>query len=78
MELDDAIGKNDGSLKGIRFFTCKPKFGECFCDSRKLFYVWLEVSTYAISLHVQFGEIFESKTVQCFSRCMVERQYISL
>ena len=38
MELDDAVGKNDGSLKGIRFFTCKPKFGECFCDSRKLFY----------------------------------------
>ncbi|CAI8042851.1 CAP-Gly domain-containing linker protein 3 [Geodia barretti] len=27
IELDDAVGKNDGSLKGIRFFTCKPKFG---------------------------------------------------
>ena len=28
IELDEATGKNDGSLKGIRFFTCKPKFGE--------------------------------------------------
>ncbi|CAI8012145.1 CAP-Gly domain-containing linker protein 3, partial [Geodia barretti] len=27
IELDEAVGKNDGSLKGIRFFTCKPKFG---------------------------------------------------
>ena len=26
IELDEAVGKNDGSLKGIRFFTCKPKF----------------------------------------------------
>ena len=28
IELDEATGKNDGSLKGIRFFTCKPKFDE--------------------------------------------------
>ena len=68
MELDDAIGKNDGSLKGIRFFTCKPKFGECFCDSRKLFYVWLEVvSTYAIQLHVQLVRYWMKLKVKLYN-----------
>jgi CAP-Gly domain-containing linker protein 3/4 len=27
VELEDPIGKNDGSCMGIRYFTCKPKFG---------------------------------------------------
>lgn len=27
IELDNAIGKNDGSYGGIRYFTCKAKYG---------------------------------------------------
>ena len=27
MELDSEIGKNDGSYAGIRYFSCKAKFG---------------------------------------------------
>ena len=27
IELDDDIGKNDGSYAGIRYFSCKMKYG---------------------------------------------------
>ena len=27
MELDQPVGKNDGSVGGVRYFTCKPRFG---------------------------------------------------
>ena len=28
VELDSDIGKNDGSYAGIRYFTCKQKYGQ--------------------------------------------------
>ena len=27
VEYDDPVGKNDGSVKGSKFFECPPKFG---------------------------------------------------
>ena len=27
IELDKPVGKNDGSVNGRRYFTCKPNFG---------------------------------------------------
>ena len=27
IELDQAVGKNDGSVGGEKYFTCKPKHG---------------------------------------------------
>ena len=52
IELDDAVGKNDGSLKGIRFFTCKPKFGEFVT---RVFMEWGEKVTLISGTYTYFG-----------------------
>ena len=28
IELDDSVGKNDGSVMGVQYFTCLPKHGK--------------------------------------------------
>ena len=30
IELNDPVGKNDGSVNGIRYFKCRPKYGKQF------------------------------------------------
>jgi len=35
IELDSAVGKNDGSVNGVRYFTCKPLYG-VFAKAAKL------------------------------------------
>lgn len=35
IELDDATGKNDGSVQGVRYFECAPQYG-LFCPIAKI------------------------------------------
>lgn len=51
IELDTDIGKNDGSYSGIRYFSCKPKFG-------------LFVPMHRIALDPRLGEKRKKKLVK--------------
>ena len=52
VELDTEQGKNDGEVKGVRYFQCKPQYG-LFCKPEKLSRVSriLAMCFMAIKLH---------------------------
>lgn len=57
VSLDESSGKNNGMVKGHRYFKCKPGFG-ILCSRSKL------TLLHEISLGVGFGESFDDHTYE--------------
>ena len=50
VEMDAENGKNDGEVKGTRYFTCAPNFGK-FCKADKLSKVCNKVCVTCLKYH---------------------------
>ena len=55
VELDEANGKNDGEVKGTRYFTCPANYGK-FCKADKLSKVRYTLCTLILQINIMYGE----------------------
>ena len=56
VELDTENGKNDGEVKGVRYFQCQPQHG-LFCKPDKLTKVGLLIFTMSYTSVLRYAKI---------------------
>ena len=62
IELDQPVGKNDGSVSGIRYFDCKPSHGVFAPPSKVTRCVHVTHKRMNIRILVRLRETVESRT----------------